>query len=94
MKDEIMLLPSTLVGKVIGKKDEYIEIFTLTNDEMELLLKEVAKFDYKFNRGVELMTVETKIGGVSMFVEISENQYKTFCDLYFKNKLEEREEEM
>lgn len=92
--EEKILLPRSVVGKVIGKKDEYIEIDSMTKADLEAFLREVAKFDYKFNRGQDVMTVEAKIDGKSMFVEISESQYKKMCDDFFKRRIEENEKEL
>lgn len=85
MKNVDLVYP--LVGKVIGKKDEYVEIFEMSQVEMERLLREIAKFDYKFKQSDDLVTVEFHYQDKALFVECSFASYKRLCDIYFKNKI-------
>lgn len=91
MKNIDLVYP--LVGKVIGKKDEYVEIFEMNQEDLERFLRQVAKFDYKFKQSDDMVTVEFHHEGKAMFVECSFASYKRLCDLYFKNKLEQGGEE-
>lgn len=94
MKEERIKFPCVLVGVLVGKQKEYIAIDSMQSDEFEAFLKEVAKFDYKFNRGIDIISAETKIDGKAAFVDVSVVQYKSLCNLYFKNKLNSSEREM
>ena len=81
-----------VVGKVIGKTEEFVEIYEMDNEDLERLLREISKFDYKFKQSDDVLTVEFSYQGKALFVECSFMAYKRLCDLYFKNKIEDREE--
>ena len=83
-----------IVGKIIGEKEKYVEIFEMESKELERLLKEISKFDYKFKQSDDLVTVEFSYQGKALFVECSFSSYKRLCDLYFKTKISSSEDEM
>ena len=91
MKNIDLVYP--IVGKVIGKKDDYVEIWEMNREDLERLLREIAKFDYKFKASDDLVTVEFCHQGKALFVECSFASYKRLCDLYFKNRIETTDEE-
>ena len=91
MKNVDLVYP--LVGKIIGAKDEFVEIFEMNSDDLERLLREIAKFDYKFKQSDDVVTVEFHYQEKALFVDCSFASYKRLCDLYFKNRIENIDDE-
>ncbi|MBO5395069.1 MAG: hypothetical protein J6A28_04135 [Clostridia bacterium] len=92
-QQNILILPKRLPGQIIETKKR-IEIDCIAEWELEGLLREVAKFDYLYNKGRQVISVEYKLNGEAMFVDISEKEYKQLCNFYFKNKQEEIQAEI
>ena len=92
-KNNLIQLPFYLNGQIIGKKDSYVSIEVLTENELFLLAKEIAKRDSSFSEDRLIITVESKIAGSNIFVDISFDQYKKLSQLCFQIKLEKMEKE-
>ena len=92
-QQNIVVLPKTIIGQVIGTKEQ-IEVRYLSKAELESLLKEFAKFDYLFTRGRIVVSVEFKLNDVPLFVDMTEKEYKQLCDFYFLIRREDSKEEI